>query len=62
MAEFGARSKADASERRAAGGRSQAEPTIRLRVSRPYRPDLIPRIPLVHRAEDFESAFVALSF
>jgi hypothetical protein len=36
--------------------------TIRLRVSRPYRPDLTPRIPLVHRAEDFESAVVALSF
>ena len=35
--------------------------TLPARVSRLYRPG-DPRIPLVHRAEDFESAFVALSF
>src|SRR5829696_551440 len=41
---------------------AKLKPTLRPRVSYPYRPGLIPRIPLVHRAEDFESALVALSF
>jgi hypothetical protein len=41
---------------------AKLKPTLRVCVSRPYRPDLIPRIPLVNRAEHFESAFVALSF
>jgi hypothetical protein len=41
---------------------AKLKPTLGSRVSQSYRPGLIPRIPLVHRAEDFESAFVALSF
>ena len=41
---------------------TKLKPIVCPSVSRPYRPDLIPRIPLVHRAEDFESAFVALFF
>ena len=41
---------------------AKLKPTLRLRVSCSYRPDLSPAFPLVHRAEDFESAFVALFF